>query len=114
MKAATFLKKRSDENATSGQRSTDTGLRQITQRLLVALIENEINSAFIFVAVARTAFLASKFSDGNTALSKAEAIYAQASELAHDSCGEAQQSIADRLRELRLTIDGLMTGEAGK
>lgn len=110
----TLLKKQTDENSERFERASDTGLRQITQKLLAALIENEINSAFIFVAVARTAFLASKFSDGNSALSKAEAIYAQASELAQDGCGEAQQAITDHLRELRLAIDGLITGDAGK
>jgi hypothetical protein len=110
----TLLKKRTDDEVVRRERASDTGLRQITQKLLVALVENEINSAFIFVAVARTAYLASKFSDGNAALSKAEAIYAQASELAHDSCGEAQQAIADRLCELRLAIDSLITGDAGK
>ena len=113
MKAAAILKKRSEWDLTGSERASYSGLRQITQKLLVGLIENEINSAFIFAAVARTAFLAAKFSDGNAALSKAEAIYAQASELAHDGCGEAQQAIADHLRELRLTIDGLMTGETG-
>jgi len=92
------------------ERSSDTGLRQITQKLLVGLIENEINSAFIFVAVARTAYSVSKFSDGNSALSKAEAIYAQANELAQDSCGDHQQAIADHLRELRLAIDAIMVG----
>ncbi len=114
MKVASILKKRSEGEGPTGERASDMGLRQITQRLLVGLVENEINSAFIFVAVARTAYLAAKFSDGNAALSKAEAIYAQARELARDSCGESQQAIADRLSELRLAIDALMTGEIGK
>lgn len=114
MKVVVILKKRSHEKLPNGEPAADSGLRQITQKLLVGLIESEINSAFIFVAVARTAFLAAKFSDGNDALSKAEAIYAQASELARDNCGLAQQAIADHLRELRLAIDHLITGEVGK
>jgi flagellin-specific chaperone FliS len=80
----------------------------LEQKLLVALIENEINAAFIFVAVARTAYRAAHFSDGNEALSKAEAIYVQASELARDSNEETKQAIADRFRELRQALDGLM------
>ena len=114
MKAATTLSKRSDADATSGERGSGSGLRQITQKLLAGLIENEINSAFLFVAVARTAYLAINISDGNSALSKAEAIYGQACELARDSCGESQQAIADRLRELRLAIDALIAGETSK
>ena len=107
-------KPRCTAESRSPERSSDSGLRQITQKLLVGLIENEINSAFIFVAVAKTAYSASTFSDGNSALSKAEAIYAQAKELAQDSCGDHQQAIADRLRELRLAIDAIMTGPAGQ
>jgi hypothetical protein len=108
------LKKRGDGERSDGGRASDTGLRDITKTLLIWLIESEINSAFIFVAVARTAYLAANFSDGNTARSKAEAIYLQASELARDSCGEAQQAIADHLRDLRQAIDGLMTGEVNE
>jgi hypothetical protein len=108
------MRKWSHEGDTKREGDSNTGLRQITQKLLVGLIENEINSAFIFVAVARSAFLAAKFSDGNLALSKAEVIYTQARELARDSCGDSQQAIADHLGELRLAIDGLITSEAGK
>lgn len=108
------MKKGSHEEGIKSEGASNTGLRQITQKLLVGLIENEINSALIFVAVARSAFLAAKFSDGNLALSKAEVIYTQARELARDNCGDSQQAIADRLRELRMAIDGLITGETGK
>ena len=114
MKVAATLKKRADGERTRETPSPETGLRDITQKLLAGLIENEINSAFIFVAVARTAYRAAQFCDGNAALSKAEAIYAQASELARDSCGEGQPAIADRLRELQLAIDALMKGESEK
>jgi hypothetical protein len=111
MKAAILKKQGDGENRTAGGDGFNSSLRDITQKLLVGLIENEINSAFIFVAVARSGYRAAKFSDGNAALSKAEAIYAQASELARDGCGAAEEAIADRLRELRLAIDCLMSGD---
>ena len=107
MKVAVTLKKRADGEPAKEARTQETGLRDVTQKLLAALIDNEINSAFIFVAVAKTAYRAAQFSDGNSALSKAEAIYAQASELARDSCGNEQPAIADRLRELRQAVDAL-------
>ncbi len=91
----------------------DPSDRSLPQQLLARLIESEINSALIFVAVARNAYRAAKFSDASAALSKAEAIYAQASELAHDSGAVNSQATADRLRELRSAIDHLMSGEAG-
>lgn len=94
-------------------RNSYSNLREVAERLLRGLIENEINSALIFVAVARTAFRAAEFSDGNAALSKAEAIYAQAKELAHDSSPASQQAIADSLRELRRSIDDLLLGRTG-
>jgi hypothetical protein len=79
------------------------------------LIENEINSALIFVAVARIDYLSARFSDGDAALAKAEAFYAQASELARDSSStKTNQAIADSLRELRSAIDTLRCGQAGK
>jgi len=62
---------------------------------------------------ARSAYRAAKFSDASAALSKAEAIYAQASELAQESGAVNIQATADRLRELRSAIDHLMSGEAG-
>ncbi len=106
------MKKRGDGERAGGESGFDTGLRDITQKLLVALIESEINSAFIFfVAVARTAYLAADFSAGNAAISKAGAIYLQASELSRDISGEALQAIADSLGELRQAIDGVMTGD---
>jgi hypothetical protein len=91
----------------------DPADKSLPQQLLARLIESEINSALIFVAVARTAYRAAKFSDASAALSKAEAIYAQASELAHDSGAVNIQATADHLRELRSAIDYLMSGEAG-
>jgi hypothetical protein len=108
------LNKNTDGPTGFGEVASDRGLRQVTQKLLVALIENEVNSALIFVAVARAAYLATKFGDGNAALSKAEAICAQASELARDGCGDAHQMIADRLRELRLAIDATVAADVGK
>lgn len=97
----------SGANLHSAEPASGGGLREITQKLLAGLIENEINAAFIFLAVARESNSALNFSEGNSALSKAEAIYVQASELARDASGEAQLAFADRLRELRLAIDGL-------
>ena len=115
MKASPISQRRSGgAKASTGEPATGSGLRQITQKLLVGLIENEINAAFIFVAVARTAYSAINFPEGDSALSKAEAIYVQASELAHETCGEAQLAFADRLRELRQAIDGVMTTSEGR
>jgi len=80
--------------------------REITKELVERLIENEIDAAFFFLDVARNDFRAETFSDGDAALSKAEAIYLQASELAREgSGGNSNQAIADSLRELRSTID---------
>jgi hypothetical protein len=52
------LNKNTDGPTGFGEVASDRGLRQVTQKLLVALIENEVNSALIFVAVARAAYLA--------------------------------------------------------
>jgi len=88
--------------------------KRLTHRLLARLIENEINSALLFVAVARNAYDAAQFSEGDASLSKAEAIYAQASELAQDIGMENKQATADHLRELRLAIDSLKSGESAE
>lgn len=113
MQTKVLLKKNDDAEIQSGGAPIVGGsLRQVTQGLLVALVVNEINSALIFVAVARSAFSNGRESEGHSALSKAEAIYAQATELARDSCGDKQEAIADSLRELRLAIDALITGES--
>ncbi len=113
---ACFLKKMRSSPIlrNKGNEEAGGGLRQISQHLLVALIENEINSALIFTSVARSAFLATKFSDGNSALSKAEAIYGQALELSRDELGDKTEMISNRLRELRSAIDVLIGGETGK
>jgi hypothetical protein len=109
MKVTAILKKQNDT-----KREPESGLSNITQQLLAGLVENEINSAFIFVAVAQTAYRLGHFSDGNAALRKAETIHAQAAELARDACGtETQQAIADRLRELRTAIASLLIGDVG-
>jgi hypothetical protein len=94
--------------------SSDPSDQSLTQRLLARLIESEINSALIFVAVARNAYRAGQFSDASAALFKAEVIYAQASKLAHDSGAINQQATADHLRELRLAIDNLMSANGAE
>ena len=114
MKVAAILKERGDDECMGEERTSDTRLRDVTQKLVLALIESEINAAFIFLAVARTAYRSAKVADGNTALSKAEAIYLQVPELARDIGGEAKQAIADQLSELRQAVDGLRTGDVGK
>ena len=86
-------------------------LPNLSHDLLLKLIENEINVALMFVAVARNAYRAAKFSEGNSALSKAEAIHVQASELAEGAKKEEKQKISSRLQELKAAIDWLMTGD---
>ena len=86
---------------------SDQNQRGMASELLRKLVESEINAGFIFVDVARGDYKAAKFPEGNAALSKAEAIYAQASELAREVSIKAT---ADRLRELRSAIDILMSG----
>jgi hypothetical protein len=88
-------------------------LQNITRELMLRLIENETNSAFIFAATARTAYRAAEFSEGNAALSKAEAIYVQASELARDGGVERDQATAERISELRAVIDVLARAKRG-
>jgi hypothetical protein len=85
-------------------------LPDLSHDLLLKLIDNEINSALMFVAVARNAYRAARFSEGNFALSKAEAIHVQASELAQGAKKEQKEMISSRLAELKSAIDWLMTG----
>ena len=86
-------------------------LPDLSHDLLLKLIENEINVALMFVAVAGSAYRAAKFSEGNAALSKAEAIHVQASELAEGAKTEEKKIISKRLQELKAAIDWLMTGD---
>ena len=76
----------------------------VAHEMIVRLIESEINAAYIFVNVAENCYRCGNLLEGTAALSKAEAIYAQASTLAQDN---GTQATADSLRELRRAIDGL-------
>jgi hypothetical protein len=76
--------------------------------LLLKVIENEIASGMMFVAVAKSAYRASTFSDGSLALSKAEAIYLHAANLAHGLTPQESEAVERKLQQLRSSIECLM------
>jgi hypothetical protein len=80
---------------------------ELPHKLLLKSIENEINSGFMFVAVARSAYRGARPSDGDSALAKAEAIHAKASQLAETVTGAESEMLSERLEELRLAIEQL-------
>jgi hypothetical protein len=82
----------------------------LPHEFLLKSVENEINSGFMFVAVARSAFRSRRRSDGDSALSKAESIHAQASRLAESKEEAKSELMAERLEELRLAIGRLRDG----
>jgi hypothetical protein len=90
----------------------ETGLRDLCRQLLVKVVANEIDSGFIFLEVAWRAYLSADGAHGYAALSKAEAIYAQARELADGSEGWGGEKwppqVASRLGQLRTAIDSLV------
>jgi hypothetical protein len=76
--------------------------------LLLKVIENEIVSGMMFVAVAQSAYRASKFSDGSLALSKAEASYLHAAHLANGLTSQESEAVERKLQQLRSSIECLM------
>jgi hypothetical protein len=83
---------------------------QLPHDLLLKSIENEINSGFMFVAVARSAYRAARPLDGDSALTKAEAIRDHANQLAERVTGPKSEAFSERLEELRLSIERLRQG----
>lgn len=84
---------------------------ELSRMLQLRLVENEIDFGFMFVAVAKSAYRAAKFSDGSSALSKAEAVHVQARDLS-DGLGRQELASAElKMRELQSAIDRLMTGD---
>ena len=74
------------------------------------MIENEINTGFVFVAVARKAYADAKFPEANAALVKAEALHDQLSVRAQGSSAAQIRAVTHQLSELRAAIDWLLTG----
>jgi hypothetical protein len=77
---------------------------------LLKSIENEINSGFMFVAVARSAYRSARRSDGDSAFSKAESIHMQASRLSQSGKGAKSEMLVERLEELRIAIGRVRDG----
>ncbi len=84
--------------------------QNIPREYLLKMIENEINTGFVFVAAARKAYANAKFSEANAALAKAEALHSQASDIAHGSQVQQIRAVTHQLSELRAAIDWLLTG----
>ena len=84
--------------------------QNIPREYLLKMIENEINSGFVFVAVARKAYADAKFSEANAALAKAEALHSEASDIAQGSQVAQIRAVTHQLSELRAAIDWLLTG----
>jgi hypothetical protein len=84
--------------------------QNIPREYLLKMIENEINSGFVFVAVARKAYADAKFPEANAALTKAEELHSQASDIAQGSQAAQIRAVTHQLSELRAAIDWLLTG----
>ncbi|HEY3939712.1 MAG TPA: hypothetical protein VGL97_19920 [Bryobacteraceae bacterium] len=99
-------------NLTTGRRqeSVRKDPLPLPHELLLKSIENEINSGFMFVAVARSAYRSARRSDGDSALSKAESIHTQASRLTQTGKGANPELLVERLEELRLAIGRVRDG----
>jgi hypothetical protein len=83
----------------------------LSRQLQLKLIENEIDFGLMFVEVAKSAYRAAKFSEGSSALCKAEAVHLQASHLADGLERQEFAFVEQKLRELQSAIDRLMTGD---
>jgi hypothetical protein len=91
----------------SGNRNLDDKPSDSYYDPLRALVRNEIDLAWVFVAAARSAYESADFAYGDFASQKAETIHSRASQLVAEHMKTNEELLCAELRELVSVLDQL-------